>query len=292
MQGFATGRKTFESFNYLGLGTFTIKAVAPSHEELKAIWGEEAKELTTHKVNDNGKDMGILNILFNFTTPEGTDKIIKESFFITNEFTKSKTGKIEVINEYGENAWVTEEEFSGNKKPAYNLEYLTPYRAAFKGETTLIEFIKVYLGIPPTRNFKDNKWVTKSKAELEASKACFSLESIQKFVKGDFSDLRTVLGFQPNNKIKLFMGVNVTEKGAYQRLNTQIPVPAGTKNLERPLKALNASSEYHKDVIYDYNSTEVKVWDENFTSDLSGLGSDNDPDDTPFSNDSGILAPF
>lgn len=291
MQGFASGKKTFESFNYLGLGTFTIKAVAPTQDELKKIWGEEAKALVTHKVNDGGKDMGILNILFNFTTPEGRERVIKESFFITNEFTKSKTGKIEVINEYGESAWVTEEEFNAKRPPEYNSSYLTPYRAAFKGETTLIEFIKVYLGIPPTRSYKDQKWVNKSKAELESSKACFSLESIQKFVKGDFTDLKTVLGFQPENKIKMFMGVAVTDKGAFQRLNTQIPVSAGTKNLEKALKALNASSEYHKDTIYDYNSTEISVWNESFTSNLSGLSNEGEAE-TPFSDNLDILSPF
>lgn len=267
--GFSSGRKTTESSKYTGLGTFTIKAVAPTHAELKELWGEDARELKNHHVNDNGKDMGILNLLFNLQLPDGGEKILKESLFITNEFTKSQSGKLEVINEYGENAWVTEEEFKGNKKPAYSSDYLLPYRAAFKGETALIGFIKTFLGIPMTKKFKDNKFYPKTKEELQECKASFSTDSIAKFVKGDFSELRDVLGLQPDNKIKMFLGVNVTEKGAFQRINLGLPFSGSTKNLDKALDKLNKERDYHKDVVYDYEDTQVKVWSENFTSNPS-----------------------
>lgn len=288
MQGFASGKRMAENAKYLGLGTFKIKSVAPTQEELTKIWGPDAKPLKTHHVTDNGKDMGICNIFLSFETPEGEEKTVKESFFITNDFTISSSGKVEVINEYGENAWVTKEEFDKKRRPAYSPSYLMPYRAAFKGETALVEFIKVFLGIPGTRKYKDGVWLDKTKEELENSKASFSVETIGKFVKGDFSDLRMVLGLQPHNKIQLFLGVNVTPSGSYQKVNLQIPVPGNSSNYERALKKLQEGKNYHNDVIYDYSSTAISVWKENFTSDLSETSETSEGSD----DNHGDLLPF
>jgi hypothetical protein len=137
----------------------------------------------------------------------------KVSYFIRKEyrFNKDHT-KIQVIDKYGRTAWVTEEEAKNHRIPQYangpaNLD--ADYRPVYNGEEDLTNFIKTYLSIPNVQKYVDGKWVmVDNPADCEAR-----LGEADKLFDGNFKEIKDIMSYQPNNKVKILFGVRTTDDG-------------------------------------------------------------------------------
>ena len=217
---------------YIGVAPVSIKAVNPNkaeHEELFNTTLEEAPNYVSTVEDKDGNSVQSARIQLVFQ-PD-TNKIgfemplITMALFIQNRpRVGASSGKIQVIDKYGRTAWVTVEQAKNHEIPMYsngpaNID--KDYRPCYVGEEDLTEFIKTYLRIPNVMKYvrEENKWVmVEHPEECEAR-----LDNIEKYFKGDFSEVKQAIALQPVNKVKVLFGVRTTDDNKqYQTVLTQM----------------------------------------------------------------------
>ena len=111
-----------------------------------------------------------------------------------------------------------------------------------------------------------------------------SLEHIEDYFKGDFSELKTIIGYQPNNKLKVLFGVrNTDDNKQYQTVYTRMFLKNGVSDyskLDKDVKetqnsgALSTSefdcTELHEYVVESTNFGEGGVGDAPFPPPAGG----------------------
>lgn len=223
---------------YIGVAPMFIKAVNPSkaeHEELFETELEEAPVYTSTKSDNDGNEFQTARISVVFkpdTEKIGFDMpLVTMALFLENRprYNADKT-KVQVIDKYGNTGWPTIEEAKAhatilkNKNGEdYNSNLDKDYRPAFVGEEDLMNFVKTYLNIPNRltydRDFKT--WGPNTKVKAEECECRF--DNLAAVFKGDFSEIKDALGFQPTNKVKVLLGVRTdAESGKlYQAVYTK-----------------------------------------------------------------------
>ena len=137
----------------------------------------------------------------------------------------ANSGKTQVIDKYGRTAWATPEELAAHAIPVYSngpADIDKDYRPAYVGEEELMEFVKAYLCIPSINTWDANlkKMVPNTKVKPEECECRF--DNLDKIFKGDFSEIKDALGFQPTNKVKVMLGVRTSDDGKlYQAVYTR-----------------------------------------------------------------------
>ena len=141
----------------------------------------------------------------------------------------------------------------------------TKYRMACVGEADLVGFLKTYLGVPASFEYKNGVWVKKADADTNG---LFALDHIKDYFSGNFAELREALAMQPNNKVKLLYGVRTadTENGPrqYQAVANKADLilsnSAGSNalaKLEKRLADLKATGAYANT---DFKVQELQEW--------------------------------
>ena len=261
---------------YIGVAPVTVIGTVPSKEELESIYDttlEKAPEYIGTQ-NVNGKDVPYARIDFIVKTVaekcDGIDLTTRVSYFIRKEFRfNGERTKVQVIDKYGRTAWVTEAQANAHEIPQYangpaNLD--KDYRPCYVGEEDLTNFIKVYLNIPNVQKYIDGKWVlVDNPSECEAR-----LDGIDKFFAGDFKELKEIMSYQPNNKIKVMFGVRTSDDGKqYQAAYTQMVLRNGTTDFSRLDKDLQErkkagaypTTEFKAEAIREYSVDSTPVDD-------------------------------
>ena len=235
---FATGKESTEGASvkrYIGVGPVHVLAINPTKEELSKLYNgatidNEPEYLGTAEVGPEGNKKKVNQVRLDFiikTDPEKCDGIettTKATFFLRQDyrFNKDQT-KVQIIDKYGRTAWATPEEVKSKSIPQYasgpaNID--VDYRPTFIGEEELTEFIKAYLNIPNPMNYVNGTWVDKTPAEKAEAEA--RLDNIDSYFKGDFKELKKIVSYQPNNKVKALFGVKTTaDNKQYQAIYTQ-----------------------------------------------------------------------
>lgn len=226
----AKGRSTdtAEYKRYIGVAPVFINAVNPTKKELEGLYGTTVENEPKYlgEIDVNGKKVSNVRIDFIVTVDEKvveTPLRTKISFFIRNEYryNKDKT-KVQVIDKYGRTAWVTVEQAKNHEIPVYangpaNID--KDYRPLYYGEEQLTEFIRAYLGILPVMKYVDNTWVMRDNPEEYEIR----LDKIANYFKNDFSELKEIITYQPNNKVKALFGVRTTDDNKmYQTVFTDM----------------------------------------------------------------------
>lgn len=240
---FSTGKESTEGGaikRYIGVAPVTIEAVNPSKEELEKIYNTSLEKAPEYIGTQNieGKDVPYARIDFVVKTVadkcNGIDMTTKVSYFVRKEYRYNKDHtKVQVIDKYGRTAWVTKEQATNHEIPQYangpaNLD--SDYRPCFNGEEDLTNFVKTYLAIPNVQKYVDNKWVmVDNPAECEAR-----LSEVEKLFNGNFKEIKEIISYQPNNKVKILFGVRTTDDGKqYQAAYTQKVLSNGTSDYSR-----------------------------------------------------------
>lgn len=283
---FSKGNESTEGapiVRYTGVGSVFVRGINPNKTELEKFYGREIEnEPQYNSVNDNNIPQVRLDFLVEADQEKyGFEFKSKVSLFLRREPRVSQAGKKQVIDKYGRTAWATEQEIAsksipvyGNGKPA-NID--ANYRVAYSGEEDLINFLIAYLNIPSPQKYVNGEWIMNDAAKLVDSEAM--LEHIEDYFKGDFSELKSIIGYQPNNKVKVLFGVRNTEDGKqYQTCYTSMFLKNSVNDYSRIDKDLQetknrgalSTSEFEVSDLHEYkveatNFEEVQVsatpWD-------------------------------
>ena len=264
----AKGRSTdtAEYKRYIGVAPVFINAVNPTKKELEGFYNttidNEPKYLGEVEVND--KKIPNVRIDFIVTTDEtvvGTALRTKISFFIRNEYRYNRDRtKVQVIDKYGRTAWVTIEQAKNHEIPTYsngpaNLD--KDYRPLYYGEEQLTEFIRAYLGILPVMKYVDNTWVMREHPEEYEIR----LDKIANYFKNDFSELKEIITYQPNNKVKVLFGVRTTDDNKmYQTVFTDMFLKNSNSDYTKLAKAVQERKDAGAYSTTDFDVRDLKEY--------------------------------
>lgn len=267
---------------FVGVCPVFVKAVNPNkaeHEKLFNTTLEEAPVYVQDKEDSDGnsyKNVRISVVLQPDTEKIGFDMpLITMPLFITNQKQHgTNSGKYQVVDKYGRFAWATEAEISAKEIPTYSngkkADISNDYRIAYVGEEDLTNFIRVFLCIPSITKWDNNEkcMVPNTDVKPEECECRLDIETFEKFFKGDFSDIKDILGFQPTNKIKVCLGVRTDANGKlFQSVYTKKFISNAATNYSSLDKALQAdiayatthnkalSTEYSAKAVHEYSVT-------------------------------------
>lgn len=268
---------------YIGVCPVFVKAVNPNkaeHEKLFNTTLEEDPVYVQDKEDAEGntyKNVRISVVLAPDVEKIGFEMpIITMPLFVANKKQHgANSGKYQVVDKYGRFAWATETEISAKEIPTYNngkkADISNDYRIAYVGEEELTAFIKAFLCIPSiTKWDNDNKcMVPNNDVKPEECECRLEVESFEKLFKGDFSEIKEILGFQPNNKVKVCLGVRTDANSGrlFQSVYTKKFMSNASTNYNSLDKLLQAdaayafehnkvlSTEYSAETVHEYSVT-------------------------------------
>ena len=267
---------------FIGVCPVFVKAVNPNkaeHEKLFNTTLEEAPVYVQDKEDNDGnsyKNVRISIVLQPDVEKIGFDMpLVTMPFFITNQKQHgANSGKYQVVDKYGRFAWATEAEISAKEIPTYSngkkADISNDYRIAYVGEEDLTNFIRVFLCIPSITKWDNNEkcMVPNTDVKPEECECRLDIETFEKFFKGDFSEIKDILGFQPTNKVKVCLGVRTDANGKlFQSVYTKKFISNAATNYSSLDKALQAdiayatthnkalSTEYSAKAVHEYSVT-------------------------------------
>ena len=267
---------------FIGVCPVFVKAVNPNkaeHEKLFNTTLEEAPVYVQDKEDSDGnsyKNVRISVVLQPDVEKIGFDMpLVTMPFFITNQKQHgANSGKYQVVDKYGRFAWATEAEISAKEIPTYSngkkADISNDYRIAYVGEEDLTNFIRVFLCIPSITKWDNNEkcMVPNTDVKPEECECRLDIETFEKFFKGDFSEIKDILGFQPTNKVKVCLGVRTDANGKlFQSVYTKKFISNAATNYSSLDKALQAdiayatthnkalSTEYSAKAVHEYSVT-------------------------------------
>ena len=267
---------------YIGVCPVFVKAVNPNkaeHEKLFNTTLEEAPVYVQDKEDNDGnsyKNVRISVVLQPDVEKIGFDMpLVTMPLFITNQKQHgANSGKYQVVDKYGRFAWATEAEISAKEIPTYSngkkADISNDYRIAYVGEEDLTNFIRAFLCIPSITKWDNNEkcMVPNTDVKPEECECRLDIETFEKFFKGDFSEIKDILGFQPTNKIKVCLGVRTDANGKlFQSVYTKKFISNAATNYSSLDKALQAdiayatthnkalSTEYSAKAVHEYSVT-------------------------------------
>ena len=260
----STGETKFKPL--IGIAPVKVLAVNPSKEELEKIYGtaqtNDPNYLGVNK-ETNARTARIDFILQ--TIPErcnGIEAISKVSFFLEkSNIVGSQSGKIQVIDKYGQNAWATKEELANHTIPQYtngpaNID--KNYWPAYVGQIQLLDFLRALMGVENARNYQNGEWVAnKNLANCESV-----LEKIDNYFQGDFSELREIINLQPNNVVRTLWGIRDKDGKEYQTVYNEYFQKAGattSTGFEKHVNNRKAAGAYPTTTFEFCNLREYKV---------------------------------
>lgn len=186
---------------YTGVENFRVTHVCPNHDQLKTIYGDNAKEPQYKSTDENGVETVRLDFYLDNESEEGEPTIkTKVSYFIKKApRTSQNTGKQVYINVYGQNTWLTPD---GNIPENMSWFQEKGKRAAYTGEPEMIGFLRNLLNLPG---------LAKAKTP-ESAESYLTVEDWNKIFSGNFSVIRDIVASSPN-KVGFLLGVKTAEGG-------------------------------------------------------------------------------
>lgn len=268
---------------YIGVCPVFVKAVNPNkaeHEKLFNTTLEEAPIYVQDKEDAEGNSYK--NVRISVVMQPDVEKIgfemplITMPLFVTNQKQfGAKSGKYQVVDKYGRFAWATEAEISAKEIPTNSngkkADISNDYRIAYIGEEALTKFIRAFLYIPEITVWDNNEQcrVPNTKDKPEECECRLDVETFEKLFKGDFSDIKDILGFQPTNKIKVCLGVRTDANSGklFQSVYTKKFISNAATNYSSLDKMLQAdasyaaennkvlNTEYSAEIVHEYSVT-------------------------------------
>lgn len=276
---------------YIGVASVSVLAINPLKEELEKLYNRTLENAPEYIGEAEINDTKVPQVRLDFIVKADPEKYLdannqpldfvsRVSLFIRKAYRYNKDNtKVQVIDKYGRTAWVTIEQAKAHEVPVYsngpaNID--KDYRPAYVGEEELIKFLIAYLNIPSCQRYVDGKWVMNDADKLSDSEAM--LEHIEDYFKGDFSELKTIIGYQPNNKVKVLFGIrNTDDNKQYQTVYTRMFLKNGVTDYSRLDKDVKQTQESGALSTSEFDCTELHEYVVESTNFAPTGGSD-----TPF----------
>jgi hypothetical protein len=300
---FSKGTETKETTGfsrYIGVAPFFIEGVNFTKEELQEKYPDRnyTKDIDYSILDENQNKIGTRVTFYLRSNPDhkeskGINYSIRATYNIRNEiqYTRDRN-KIRVINNYGENAWITEEEFKTKALPASAIQsgFLTEgMRPALIGEVELLTFIRALILIPSGVYYDSNKnRLPKIGKDLADAEGFFTLDEIKKIASGDVSPIKNAIKHQPKNQIKLLVGVRVSDDNKeYDAVFTHVPIRFGAtdyKYVDAKLQEAKSNGSFKTTNfgVYPFKFQKYQVNMTNFSE--SSNESDADSFEDPFAD--------
>lgn len=207
---------------FIGVGNANIESVCPTTTELRNMFPNSQNiqdPVYVGTTEIDGKSVPNVRLdFFTFNAMQGIN--CRFSIFLTKAGIKGTTsGKIQVIDDFGRTAWVTEDELKEHKIPIYSngpADIDKDYRPCYRGEVELTKLIKCMLGIDDIRQWSqtENKFVNvTSKEALDACRCRFELADLDNIFKGKFDILKEYVKYPTKNEVKFMYGVRTASNG-------------------------------------------------------------------------------
>lgn len=204
---------------YIGVASVSVLAVNPGNSTLRKYgWtiDESAPEPNYVHTFDDGTSATRVRFLVQIQDID-PKPVISLDFWIRPEFVIGKTsGKCKVIDSFGRTAWATKEEAKAHAIPQYATgpaSINSDYKACHPGQDKLIAFLFKLLNMTPLQQFdrKTNQWVaTKNPGRI-------TIDDWKKLCSGDISEIAEFISLQPENCVKVILGVKTTDENrSYQ----------------------------------------------------------------------------
>lgn len=186
------------SQKYIGFGLFEVVAINPDQMTLEALLGRKLKDFKGYTgVTDDGKTqkLRVTFILRDVSLPE--KPIFQYSIFLRRETRKNRDAtKTQVIDIYGNTAWVTDDQFKAKARPTYangkEASIFTPYQPCCTGYDKLVEFLRTWLYTPNSFRYNKEKNAFEPKPAEELEKCVIDL-NIKDYWNGDVSELQELV---------------------------------------------------------------------------------------------------
>lgn len=287
---------------YIGVASINVLAVNPGNAILRKFgWAipEDAEEPTYYRdIEVDGKTIRRQQVCLLVQIQDLEDKpVIRMNFTIGKEARTNKEGtKCQIIDQFGRTAWATKEEFQAKKIPVYSngqpANISSPYRICHYGEGELVTFLFKYLNITPMRIFdrQQNLWIpTKNPGKL-------MFDNWEALCMGNMTEFTSYLALQPDNKVKVVLGVHQTENnrsyqtflkdgyignGARADFNTGEFAQA-RKLIDKLAERGQAQDSYMATPVKEWKTEATQVEEPKTMFDSEGNFQLNDDDDLPF----------
>lgn len=253
---------------YTGVASVFVRGVNFNKSELEKFFGRDIENEPVYVGESDNNGVKVPQVRLDFMVEAdkekyGIDFKSRVTLFLRRMPRVSKAGKKQVIDKYGRTAWATEEEIASKSIPVYsngkpaNID--KDYRVAYSGEEDLINFLIAYLNIPSPQKYVNGEWVMNEASKLPDSEAM--LEHIEDYFKGDFKEIKTIVSYQPNNKVKVLFGVRTADDGKqYQTCYTRMFLKNSVNDYSRLDKNLQdtkasgalSSSEFDVSELHEY----------------------------------------
>lgn len=236
---FGKGNESTEGIQitrYTGVASVLVRGINPTKEELEKFYGRDIDNAPEYIGTADVNGEQVPQVRLDFLVEADPDKYknaggqpiglkSRVTLFLRKAHRVSSAGKMQIIDKYGRTAWATPQEIEAKQIPIYsngkpaNID--SDYRLAYNGEEDLIKFLIAYLNIPSCQRYVNGEWVMNDANKLPDSEAM--LEHIDDYFRGDVKELKDILGYQPNNKVKVLFGVRTAEDGRqYQTVYTRL----------------------------------------------------------------------
>lgn len=291
---------------YIGVASINVVAVNPSNAVLRKYGWQipdgSAEPVYTSILERDGKKIQSGRVRFLAQIMDFNEKpVIALDFWCRNAYQTNGDGtKFKIIDSFGRTAWATKEEVQAKKLPIYktgNTASISPdYKACKDGEEEMVNFIMKYLNVTPYQIFdrKANAFVkSKNPGKL-------TIDDWSKICNGDVSEIKGYISMQPENRVKVVLGVraNAENNKTYQTFLNTVYIGNGASPDQtsgeyiKARKEIDRYFELHKNTTCSFQATPVKEWKEtpsevsdNSGSDLPDMPSDFDNDLPNISDD-------
>lgn len=189
---------------YTGFAKLKPVMVNPNKDELSAFYGGAniEKEPVYVGKDDEGKSQCRVTIFLEDTEDLGIKTSV--TYYVVKKIQEAESGKIRVINKYGQNTWVDPEHIDAGTVPD-NMSWFSTegMRKAAVGEPELIDFLK---------NVANVTGLLKATEKGDLSLAECAFEDVNKIIKGDVSEIKTIIE-EFGNTVGFMLGVKSTGEG-------------------------------------------------------------------------------
>lgn len=309
--------KEAQSFKrYIGVCPVFVKAVNPNKEEHEKLFNttlEEAPVYVQDKEDNEGntyKNVRISVVLQPDVKTIGFDMpLVTMPIFVSNQKVYGATsGKYKVVDKYGRFTWATESEIQSKTTPTYTDKKtgetkkfdidMTSARISYVGEEELTDFIRTFLCIPTVTVWNDAERtnVPNPNVAPEECECRLETETFEKFFKGDFSDIKDILGFQPTNKVKVCLGVRTDASSGkmFQSVYTKKFLSNAASNYKGMANKLQEDIDYamSKGKTLNTEFSAEPVHEYSVTPTTFNDTPDETPDEMPFGESENSSDPF
>ena len=234
----AKGRETAEPTEikrYIGIASCNIIAINPTKAAIDTIYGrtsdKEPNYLGEAEINGVKVPQARIDIYFKLADKYLDDKgnplhtIFRKSIFLSKATQSNREGtKLKVVDEFGNTAWVTNEQAANHEIPMYSngpASIMKDYRPLYRNEEIVMNIVKTFLRIATIRidanqnPMKYNGATKQWEITNDASDGLIRFDTTEKFFSGDFKEVQDVPSYQPKNQVRVLFGVKNVDGKLY-----------------------------------------------------------------------------